>query len=401
MRRAANPAQRAGLEAGAGHPQAGPDAARRALRPVCQGPQATAGNSPSFQREPTHPRAEREAASASGGSTPPRTVPCHRWMIPASAGSTPPLTWLDGGGGGGKSKRIRVNPTPPDSAGTMQSPSLDDTPHPVPLPSPARGEGNLPHSPSCTPNGLPALPVENLSLAPRQRGEGRGEGPQQLNRSGSVRLHPGQSGLGTSHGHRHSPRVRAAAELHGFHGRGYPARTDSIRLNPTAFVTPQHCRFGRPGGPAPPFGDRLRVNPGESDSIRPNPTPFGSDECRWDGSSIRLNLCYRVTESSQAASVLQDGNTDCTERPKAASSRQARMERIMAGLAGTPQPGRRMWQNRPPYGRRLPAAGWSSSPSIPVARFTKRTQMMAPVKTEKRRFPVENDVFNVQGWANR
>ena len=232
MRRAANPSQRARLEAGHGHPQAGPDAVRRALRPMCQGPQATAGNSPRFQRAPTHPRAEREAASASGGSTPPRTVPCHR-RIPASADSTPPLTRPDRRGGGRQSDRLRVNPTPFDS----------------------------------------------------------------------VRLHPGKSGLGTSHGHRHSPRVRAAAELHGLHGRGYPVRSDSIRLNPTAFVTPQRCCFGRPGGPVPPFGGRLRVNPGESDSIRPNPTPFGSDECRWDGSSVHLNLCYRVTESSQAAEI--------------------------------------------------------------------------------------------------
>ena len=193
-------------------------------------------NSPRFHRAPTDPRAERETASASGGSTPPRTVPCRRWMIPPSADSTPPLTRLGGRGGGGKSDRLRVNPTP----------------------------------------------------------------------SNSVRLHPGQSGLGTSHGHRHSSRVRAAAELHGLHGfheRGYPVRSDSIRLNPTAFVTPQRCCFGRPGGPVPPFGGRLRVNPGESDSIRPNPTPFGSDECRWDGSSVHLNLCYRVTESSQAAEI--------------------------------------------------------------------------------------------------
>ena len=34
-------------------------------------------------------------------------------------------------------------------------------------------------------------------------------------------------------------------------------------------------------------------------------------------------------------------------------------------------------------------------------RFTKRTQMMAPVKTEKRRFPVENVSFDVQGWGNQ
>ena len=147
-------------------------------------------NSPRFHRAPTDPRAERETASASGGSTPPRTVPCRRWMIPPSADSTPPLTRLGGRGGGGKSDRLRVNPTP----------------------------------------------------------------------SNSVRLHPGQSGLGTSHGHRHSSRVRAAAELHGLHGfheRGYPVRSDSIRLNPTT---------------------------------------FGSDECRWDGSFIHVNLYSSVAD---------------------------------------------------------------------------------------------------------
>ena len=73
-------------------------------------------------------------------------------------------------------------------------------------------------------------------------------------------------------------------------------------------------------------------------------------------------------------------STDCTEGPGAASSRQALAEPIVAGLAGTPHPGRRKWQNRPPYGRRLPVAGRSSSPSILWIRFSKRTHMMAPSK---------------------
>jgi len=94
-------------------------------------------------------------------------------------------------------------------------------------------------------------------------------------------------------------------------------------------------------------------------------------------------------------------STDCMKRPKAASSRQTLLERIVAGLAGVPHPGRRMCRNRPQRGRRLPAAGRSSSPSIIGVRFSKRTHMMTPVKTEKRRFPVETVCFDLQGWANQ
>ena len=72
--------------------------------------------------------------------------------------------------------------------------------------------------------------------------------------------------------------------------------------------------------------------------------------------------------------------TDYTERTRAASNCRTWVERIVAGLAGTPHPGRRKWQNRPPYGRRLPVAGRSSSPSILWIRFSKRTHMMAPSK---------------------
>ena len=39
--------------------------------------------------------------------------------------------------------------------------------------------------------------------------------------------------------------------------------------------------------------------------------------------------------------------TDYTERPQTASSRQALAEPNVAGLAGTPHPGRQKWQNRP------------------------------------------------------
>ena len=92
---------------------------------------------------------------------------------------------------------------------------------------------------------------------------------------------------------------------------------------------------------------------------------------------------------------------DCAETPQTASGRQTLAEPIMAGLAGTPHPGRRKWQNRPHYGRRLPPAGRVFSPSILWIHFSKRTHMMAPVKTEKHRFPVETVCFDVQGWGNR
>ncbi|MBM3890036.1 MAG: methyltransferase domain-containing protein, partial [Verrucomicrobia bacterium] len=68
-------------------------------------------------------------------------------------------------------------------AGTTQLRSPDCSPHPNPLPSQARGEENRSPSPGA-PNGLPPLPAKNLSLSPRQWGEGRGEGPRQLHRSG-------------------------------------------------------------------------------------------------------------------------------------------------------------------------------------------------------------------------
>ncbi|MCX6898242.1 MAG: fused MFS/spermidine synthase [Verrucomicrobia bacterium] len=60
--------------------------------------------------------------------------------------------------------------------------STDDSPHPGPLPSQARGEGNLPPSQPSTPDDLSVLKAKNSSLSPPQRGEGRGEGPPQLNR---------------------------------------------------------------------------------------------------------------------------------------------------------------------------------------------------------------------------
>jgi len=69
-------------------------------------------------------------------------------------------------------------------AGTMLLQSPDGSPHPDPLPSQARGEGNLSPSRLCAPGRLPVLHAKNLSLSPRQRGEGRGEGPRQLNCSG-------------------------------------------------------------------------------------------------------------------------------------------------------------------------------------------------------------------------
>ena len=86
-------------------------------------------------------------------------------------------------------------------------------------------------------------------------------------------------------------------------------------------------------------------------------------------------------------------STDGTERLKAASRCQTPVEQIVAGRAGTPHPGRRMWRNRPQRGRRLPAAGLSSSPSIIRVCFSKQSQMMAPVKTGKTRFSVENRGF--------
>ena len=94
-------------------------------------------------------------------------------------------------------------------------------------------------------------------------------------------------------------------------------------------------------------------------------------------------------------------STDCAETRKTVSSHQALAEPIMAGLAGTPHPCPQKWQNRPCYGRRLPPAGQSSSLSILWALFSKRTQMMAPVKTEKHRFSVENVCFDVRGRANQ
>ncbi|MBI5821012.1 MAG: glycoside hydrolase family 99-like domain-containing protein [Verrucomicrobia bacterium] len=60
----------------------------------------------------------------------------------------------------------------------------DGSPHPGPLPSQARGEGKRSSSP---PGGQKGSLAANISSpSPRQRGEGRGEGPQQLNRSGGA-----------------------------------------------------------------------------------------------------------------------------------------------------------------------------------------------------------------------
>ena len=89
------------------------------------------------------------------------------------------------------------------------------------------------------------------------------------------------------------------------------------------------------------------------------------------------------------------------ERPEAASSRRTRVKQIVAGLAGTPHPGRRKWRNRPPRGRRLPVAGRSFSPPNIWVCFSKQSHMTAPVKTEKRCFPVETMCFDVQGWGNQ
>jgi len=76
-----------------------------------------------------------------------------------------------------------VEPREAGSVGTMWSRSTDGSPHPDPLPSQARGEGSLSPSGSGAPNVLRELHAKNLSLSPRQRGEGRGEGPRQLGRS--------------------------------------------------------------------------------------------------------------------------------------------------------------------------------------------------------------------------
>ncbi|MBM3889264.1 MAG: chemotaxis protein CheR [Verrucomicrobia bacterium] len=74
-------------------------------------------------------------------------------------------------------------------AGMIQLQSADGSPHPGPLPSQARGEGSLSSSLPSTPNDASALPAkEALSLSPRQRGEGRGEGPWQMNHPVSGRL---------------------------------------------------------------------------------------------------------------------------------------------------------------------------------------------------------------------
>jgi len=90
-------------------------------------------------------------------------------------------------------------------------------------------------------------------------------------------------------------------------------------------------------------------------------------------------------------------STDCTERPRAAANREAVVELIVAGPAGTPHPGRREWRNRPRRGRRLLVAGRSSSPSIIGARFSKRTHMMAPVKPGNFVFPREKCISMSKG----
>ncbi|MBM3889516.1 MAG: hypothetical protein FJ388_10360 [Verrucomicrobia bacterium] len=65
---------------------------------------------------------------------------------------------------------------------TMQLGHSDGTPHPGPLPSQARGEGNPPQARLSAPNGPGQKEANNLSLSPRQWGEGRGEGPSELHR---------------------------------------------------------------------------------------------------------------------------------------------------------------------------------------------------------------------------
>ncbi len=97
-----------------------------------------------------------------------------------------------------------------------------------------------------------------------------------------------------------------------------------------------------------------------------------------------------IHKSSRASRILQDSNT---ERPKAASSREALVELIVASLADTPHAGRRIWQNRPRRGRRRPVAGRSFFPAIMWSCFSKRTQMMAPAKLGKTPFSTGNRVF--------
>ncbi|MBM3890854.1 MAG: hypothetical protein FJ388_17220, partial [Verrucomicrobia bacterium] len=94
-----------------------------------------------------------------------------------SPGGARVLTWSSKGYNQASAYGIHL-----DSAGTTQSRSTDGSPHPDPLPSQARGEGNPSPSRSCAPNGLPVLRAKNLSLSP-QRGEGRGEGLRQLDGS--------------------------------------------------------------------------------------------------------------------------------------------------------------------------------------------------------------------------
>ena len=60
------------------------------------------------------------------------------------------------------------------------------SPHPDPLPSQARGEGNQPQSRTSAQKGVPHSGAEGFSLSPQQRGEGRGEGPWQPNDSSFV-----------------------------------------------------------------------------------------------------------------------------------------------------------------------------------------------------------------------
>ncbi|MBI5817530.1 MAG: fused MFS/spermidine synthase [Verrucomicrobia bacterium] len=61
--------------------------------------------------------------------------------------------------------------------------STDASPHPGPLPAQARGEGTPQLPQPSAPDNLGALKARDSSLSPPQRGEGRGEGPRQLNRS--------------------------------------------------------------------------------------------------------------------------------------------------------------------------------------------------------------------------
>jgi len=159
--------------------------------------------------------------------------------------------------------------------------------------------------------------------------------------------------------------------------------------------------------PDAPKGSRKPSTDGMARRSR-NPRRWGETPSSLLLGRVELSKCGGSTESrptdhksSRPARPLRHCNVDCAETPPTASSRQALAEPIIAALAGAPHPGRRKWQNCPPYGRQLPLAGRAFSLSILWIHFSKRTHMMAPVETEKHRFPVENVCFDVQRWGNR